>query len=111
MDDRAEEPHHLAADGLLTQGGTDHEDRAIKLHDLARVSESGPPLPRSRPGDQVLHAGASIVVGLRQGRVELVAPGEVGTFVLVVDASVGAEAPLQAQRPAQGRRTVLRIQV
>ena len=111
MDDRTEEPHHLAADGLLAQGGPDPEDRAAEAHDLARVGESGPPLARARARDQVLHACAGVVVGLRQGGVELVAPGEVGALVLVVDTSVGAEALLQAHCPAQGRRTVLRIQV
>ncbi len=111
MDNRTEEPHHVAADGLLAQGGSDHENRAAKIHDLARVRESGPPLARGRARDQALHACAGVIVGLRQGGVELVAPGEVGTLVLVVDTRVGAEALLQARCPAQGRRTVLRIQV
>ena len=111
MDDRAEEPHHLAADGLLTQGGSDPEDRAAEAHELACVGESGPPLPRARARDQVVHACAGVVVGLRQGGVEFVAPGEVGALVLVVDMSVGSEALLQAHCPAQWRRTVLRIQV
>jgi hypothetical protein len=111
MDDRTEEPHHLAADGLLTQGGPDPEDRAAEAHELARVGESGPPLPCARARDQMLHACTGVVVGLRQGGVELMAPGEVCTLVLVVDASIGAEALLQAHRPAQRRRTVLRVQV
>ena len=111
MDDRTEEPHHVAADGLLTQGGPDPEDRALKAHDLARVGESGAPLAGARARDDALHACAGVVVDLRQGCVELVAPDEVGTLVLVVDASVDAEAFLQARRPAQRRRTVLRVQV
>ena len=111
MDDRAEEPHHVAADGLLAQGGSDHEDRAAEVHDLARVGQSGSPLTRGRARDQALHPCAGVVVGLRQGGIELVAPGKVGALVLVIDPGVGAQALLQAHRPAQRRRTVLRIQV
>ena len=49
MDDRTEEPHHVAADGLLTQGGSDHENRAAEIHELARVGQSGPHWPAAVP--------------------------------------------------------------
>ena len=61
MDDRTEQTHHLAADGLLTQGGSDPEDRAAQTHYLTRVGQSSPPLPRARARNQVLHTCAGVV--------------------------------------------------
>ena len=97
--------------GLLPVADADHEHRALQAELLAGIGERRAPLAGAGAGDQVLHAGLLVVVGLRNGAVELVAAGNVGAFVLVVDARRSPDPLLEPVSAAEQRRPVARIEL
>ena len=72
---------------------------------LAGIGQRRAPLAGAGAGDEVLHAGLLVVIGLRDRAVELVAAGDVGALVLVVDPRGGPEPFLEplARRSSVGR--------
>src|SRR3712207_7502501 len=77
--------HHDAPVGLLVVADADHVDRAIEAHHTTGEGECGAPLARSGLCGQAPDAFFTVVVGLGDGGVRLVAAWRADTFVLVVD--------------------------
>ncbi len=87
--------HHLAVRLLLVRR-PDHVDRAVHLEVRGREREGRAPLPGTRLGGEPLDPGLAVVVGLRHGRVRLVAAGRADPLVLVVDLRGRLEVLLEA---------------
>src|SRR3990170_709304 len=101
---RAVRLHQHAAVGLLVVGDLHHVDLALQPEHVARDRERRAPLAGAGLGRQPRHAGLLVVVGLRDGRVGLVAAGRAHALVLVVDARRRAERLLEPPRAVERRR-------
>src|SRR5215213_1101905 len=77
--------HHDASVGFLVVADTYHIDRAIQAHHAAGEGDGRAPLARPGLRGQAPDTLLAVVVGLRDGRVRLVAARRADTFVLVVD--------------------------
>src|ERR1035441_226221 len=93
--------HQHAAIRLLIVTYPNHVDRALQSEELARQSEGAAPLSRPGFGGQAAHAGALVVVCLRNRSVGLVAARGASAFVLVVDVGRSVERLLEPARAVE----------
>ena len=108
---RAVGAHDFAAERLLLVGTFDHVDPAFQTEERARHGERRPPLAGSGLGGDALESLLFGVVGLGDGRVELVAAGGVVSLELVIDARGGPERLFQKIRADERRRPVHLVEV
>ena len=103
--------HHLAAEGLLLIGALDHINLTVQPQIGARHGEGGAPLAGAGLGRHALQALLLGVVGLRNGRVQLVGAGGVVALKLIVNPGGCLQLLLQTVGPDQGRGTVHLIKI
>ena len=87
--------HHHFAEGLLVKADAHHEDLALDPDQLAGKREGAAPLAGAGFGSQALDAELTVVIGLRHGRVGLMASGRRDALVLVIDLGRCAEGLLE----------------
>jgi hypothetical protein len=71
--------------GLLVVGHLDHVDAHVDAEHLPGQGQGAAPLAGAGLGGQALDARLGVVIGLGDGRVDLVRAGRRDAFVLVVD--------------------------
>ena len=103
-DARTEGLHQHMAVGLALVGAPHLPDVAGEAEDLAGERQRGTPLAGAGLRGQPGASGDLVEVGLRHGRVRLVATDRRSALVLVVDARGRAQRLLQAVCPVEGGR-------
>ena len=103
-DARAPGLHHRAPVRLLLVRDLDHVDLALEPEELARERDGAAPLAGAGLGRDPRAARLLHVVGLRHGRVRLVAAGRADAFVLVEDPRTRPQLLLEPVRAVERRR-------
>ena len=103
--------HHFAAERLLLIADLDHEDLAVQIKIGASHGEGGAPLARAGLGRHALKALLLGVVGLRAGRIELVAAAGVIALELVIDMRGGLKLFFQTVRAYKRGRAVHLVKI
>ena len=107
----AEGLHQRAAIGLLVVADAHHVDLAIEAEKGAGHGERRTPLAGSGLGGEVLGAVHLVVIGLRQGGVQLVRAGRAAALVFVIDVGGRIQRLLQTAGAEERRGTPLRVQL
>ena len=108
---RAVGTHDLAAEGLLLIAHLDHEHLAVQAQIGTGHAQSGAPLTGAGFGGDALQTLLLGVIGLGDGRIQLVGTGGVVALELVIDLGGRAQLFLQAIGADQGRGSVHFVKV
>ena len=103
--------HHDPPVRLLSVAHLHHVDRDVEPEELARQGHGRTPLARAGLGGDALDPRLFIVIGLRDGRVRLVAAGRAHAFVFVIDLRGRAQGLFEPVGPEHRRRPPERVDV